>query len=213
MSETYRKTRRAALVLGGALLGFHMFMTALSQAPLSPAKMKYSDTVSGYLDPYFTQNWMLFAPTPMSENRGILARATCTNGTVSSFYDVSSRGIEKAQSSRFFPSRESRIVSNALQQLTYSDETLRRLREKRTNDKKPDIPQMPFEKVSEEQAVKLLSRYAYDQMPTACGGRTAKVQVRMYLHHLPPWSKRHSRSAEVEVTAKDFEWISTKELR
>ncbi len=64
MTHSYRTTRRAALVVGGALLGAHMTMAALSQAPLSPAKLVYGDRVAEYLDPYFSQNWQLFAPTP-----------------------------------------------------------------------------------------------------------------------------------------------------
>lgn len=76
MAKTYRTTRRAALLVGGALLGAHMTMAALSQAPLSPVKLVYGNRVAGYLDPYFSQNWQLFAPTPVSDDHGVLARVT-----------------------------------------------------------------------------------------------------------------------------------------
>ncbi|MDQ0942380.1 DUF5819 family protein [Streptomyces sp. V1I1] len=213
MTKTYRTTRRAALLIGGALLGAHMTMAALSQAPLSPAKLVYGDRVAEYLDPYFSQNWQLFAPTPVSDDRGILARAACADGSVSEYFDVSARGLEKAQSSRLFPSREVRIVSAGLQNVTSSEEILRRLREKQTNDKKPMLPPLPYEKVTEAEAVKSLSRYAYDQMPTACNGKAVKLQVRMYVHELPPWSKRNDSSAEGKVLVKDFAWTPTKDLR
>jgi hypothetical protein len=213
VTKTYRTTRRAALLIGGALLGAHMTMAALSQAPLSPAKLVYGDRVAEYLDPYFSQNWQLFAPTPVSDDRGILARAACADGSVSEYFDVSARGLEKAQSSRLFPSREVRIVSAGLQNVTSSEEILRRLREKQTNDKKPMLPPLPYEKVTEAEAVKSLSRYAYDQMPTACNGKAVKLQVRMYVHELPPWSKRNDSSAEGKVLVKDFAWTPTKDLR
>lgn len=190
-----------------------MTMAALSQAPLSPAKLVYGDTVTEYLDPYFSQNWMLFAPRPMSDSRGILARATCQDGSVSDFYDVSAGALQKVQDSRFFPSRDVRVVSSNIQNLTSSEEILRRLRQKQTNDKKPALPPMPYEKATEAESVKYLSRYAYDHMPTACGGESVKVQVRMYVHELPPWSKRRDSSAEGQVLTKDFDWIDTKELR
>ncbi|MFC9155925.1 DUF5819 family protein [Streptomyces bauhiniae] len=213
MTNAYRTTRRAALVVGGALLGAHMILAASSQAPLSPAKLVYGDRVAEYLDPYFSQNWQLFAPTPVSDDRGILARATCADGSVTQYYDVSAHGMKKARSSRFFPSREFRLVSASLQNITSSEELLRRIRRQQTNDKKPVLPPLPYEKATEAEAVKGLSRYAYDQMPTACDGEAAKVQVRMYVHELPPWSKRHDPSAEGKLMVKDFAWQEAGGLR
>ncbi|TXS55815.1 DUF5819 family protein [Streptomyces sp. t39] len=213
MTTTHRTTRRAALLIGGALLGVHMTLAALSQAPLSPAKLVYGDRVAAYLDPYFSQNWQLFAPTPMSDDRGILARATCRDGSVSAYYDVSAAALEKVQSSRFFPSRDVRIVSAALQNVTSSEELLRRLRQQQTNDKKPVLPPLPYEKVTEKEAVKTLARYAWDRMPAACDGRPERIQVRMYVRELPPWSRRNDPSAEDEVMVKDFDWVKREELR
>ncbi|MEU1278758.1 DUF5819 family protein [Streptomyces sp. NPDC005805] len=214
MTTEHRTTRRAALLVGGALLGVHMTVAALSQAPLSPAKLVYGDAVAEYLDPYFSQNWQLFAPSPMSDDRGIIARATCGDGSVSEYYDVSAEAMAKVQDSRFFPSRDVRVVSAALQNVTSSEELVRRVRQQQTNDKKPVLPPLPYEKVTEEEAVKTLSRYAYDRLPSACdGGPPQKVQVRMYVRQLPPWSKRNDPSAEDKVMVKDFGWVKSEELR
>ncbi|MFE2049750.1 DUF5819 family protein [Streptomyces sp. NPDC059459] len=213
MTHPYRTTRRAALVVGGALLGAHMTVAALSQAPLSPAKLVYGERVAEYLDPYFSQNWQLFAPTPVSDDRGILARVACADGSVTPYYDVSARGVEKAQNSRFFPSREVRIVSAHLQNITSSEELLQRIRQQQTNDKKPLLPPLPYERATEAESVRGLSRYAYDHMATVCEGGAVKVQVRMYVNELPPWSKRHDPSAEGKVLVKDFAWRKTRDLR
>ncbi|MCY0947638.1 DUF5819 family protein [Streptomyces antarcticus] len=50
--------------------------------PLTPMKIRYYNKVATYLEPCSAQNWMLFAPDPLSENRGILARAQCRDGSV-----------------------------------------------------------------------------------------------------------------------------------
>lgn len=213
MTDTYRNTRRVALAVGGALLGVQMALATFSQTPLNPLKLEHGQAVNDYLDPYFAQNWMLFAPNPVSDNRGILGRAVCSDGKKSDYFDVTARGIEKAQASRFFPSRETRIISNGLQNVTHQEEFLNRLRKKQTNDKKPALPELPYEKATEEQAIKSLSRYAFDQMPTACSGGAQKIQIRMYVEELPPWSKRHNQSAESKVLVKDFKWIDVKDLR
>ena len=214
MTTDHRMVRRAALIAGAVLLTVHFTASALSQAPLSPAKMRYFDTVSAYLDPYFTQNWMLFAPDPLMDDRGILARATCSDGTVSDDHDVTSAYIEKAQSSRFFPSRMSRLATSNIQQLSTRDEVLDRLRKGERNDKKPVTPLLPHEKKSQNEAVTFLSRYALDQMPSAvCSGKPKKIQIRMYLRKLPPWSQRHAPEAKGKVQAYRFDWRDVKELR
>ncbi|GAB3953419.1 DUF5819 family protein [Streptomyces sparsus] len=213
MTHIHRKVSRAALLLGGALLGFHMLMSALSQAPLSPAKLRYYDTVSGYLDPYFTQNWMLFAPDPLMDDRGILARAKCMDGNVTDYHDVTTPFVEQVQDSRFFPPRMSRVVTASVQQLSNGDELLMRLRKEARNDKKPVMPLMPHEKQSQADAITFVSRFAMDHMPTTCGGHPVKVQIRMYIHELPPWSKRNNPKTEGKVEVQDFPWRSTKGLR
>ncbi|WP_156464567.1 DUF5819 family protein [Aeromicrobium sp. Root495] len=61
----------ALLVL---VAGFHV--VAVSAAALPPNR--YSDAVRpvlGYLNPYFTQNWRLFAPNPVSSDRTIRFQA------------------------------------------------------------------------------------------------------------------------------------------
>lgn len=132
---------------------------------------------------------------------------------MSEYYDVSARGLEKVRSSRFFPSREVRAVSAHIQNITNSEEVLRRLRLRQTNDKKTVLPPLPHEKATEAGAVKSPSRYAYDQMSTVCNGKATKVQIRMHVETLPPWSERNSPSAEGKVMVKDFAWAGTGDLR
>lgn len=135
------------------------------------------------------------------------------HGEVSDYYDVTTPFVEQAQSSRFFPSRMSRVVTASVQQLSNSDELLVRLRNKARNDKKPAIPALPHEKRSQEEALAYVSRFALDHMPSVCNGPPAKVQIRMFIHELPPWSKRNSPEAEGEVSVQDFPWRKAERLR
>jgi hypothetical protein len=57
-----------------AVVGLHLASVTLAALPPN----RYSDAVRGqtsYLDPYFTQNWRLFAPSPISEDRELLFQA------------------------------------------------------------------------------------------------------------------------------------------
>ncbi|WP_405409036.1 DUF5819 family protein [Streptomyces decoyicus] len=203
-----------ALLLGAALLGTHFLMAALSQAPLSPAKVKYYHVVDSYLAPYFAQNWKLFAPDPLSDDRGILARAKCADGTTTEYFDVTTPYIKEVHSTRFFPSRMSRVVTGAIQRLTEMDEAARRVREKAERDEsKTPLPVLPEEKTSQEESVTFLARYSLDQMPQACNGNARKIQIRMHIHELPQWSQRNNAEAEGKVTVKDFSWQEASKLR
>ncbi|MFD3804887.1 DUF5819 family protein [Streptomyces sp. NPDC058619] len=208
-------TRRAALLIGAALLGLHFAAAAFSQMPLTPMKIRYYNKVATYLEPYSAQNWMLFAPDPLSENRGILARAQCRDGSVTSFYDVTAKYIAAAQSSRFFPSRMSRLVTGNMQQLSGSDAVLARLRESERTKNKAELPLMPHEKTSQQEALRFVSRYSLTQLPAnTCGDGAPpeQVQVRMYIQRLPPWSERHDPAAEGQVDAYDMEWMKAGDL-
>ncbi|MCX5172185.1 MULTISPECIES: DUF5819 family protein [Streptomyces] len=216
MTEQYRVVRRAVLLTGAALLGVHFTMTALSQAPLSPAKVRYQETVNAYMQPYFAQTWLLFAPDPLTDDRGIVARARCADNTVTKDYDVTTPYIKDVQDSRFFPSRMSRLVTGPVQEINNSDELLNRLRNDSQNDKKPLLPLMPHEKRSQSATVTYLSRYSLTQMPQACDGDVQAVQVRMYIHQLPPWSKRNAPEGatdEGKVEVYDFPWRKASALR
>lgn len=205
--------RRAALIFGAALLGAYFLLASFSQTPLTPVKVKYYDQVNAVMQPYLAQNWMLFAPNPMSEDRGILSRARCADGTVTDFYDVTQPYVEKLQHDRFFPSRVSRLVSGTITQLDNGDPLLQRLRDTRKEKKKKQLPLLPYEKTSQDQAERFMSRYSLAQMPGVCDGHPAAVQVRAYLHELPPWSKRKDASATGTTKYQDLAWREVGETK
>lgn len=201
------------LLVGAALLGFHFLVAAFSQAPLSPPKLRYYDAMTRYLHPYFTQNWMLFAPDPLTDDRGILARARCGDGSVTPYYDVTTPTIKSTQDSRFFPPRTARLISSTLQQLTQSDPVLSRIRETEKQKKSPVLPLLPIERTSRDDAARFLARFSLTQMPQACTGRTESIQVRVYYHEMPPWSQRNRPLTGGKVSAQDLEWLKAEDLR
>ncbi|MFG1666252.1 DUF5819 family protein [Streptomyces sp. Y7] len=219
MTVRHRRIQRAALLAGAALLGAHFSIAAFSQAPLSPAKIQLHAVISGYLEPYFTQNWSLFAPEPVKDNQGIVARAKCADGSVTDFYDVTAPLIKETQSDRFFPSRTVRLVSNGIQQLNDSDDLLLRLRQNdsETKDGKRDrpIPLTPYEKRQHEEAEWSLSRFALTQVNNVCAGgaRPTAVQARMYVEKLPPWSQRNNSAAKSKLDLYDLPWKKAVELQ
>jgi len=52
----------------GLIFVFHFGATALYLLPANPLTNLYSQSVSAYMDPIFTQNWNLFAPEPATSS-------------------------------------------------------------------------------------------------------------------------------------------------
>ncbi|MCW2839134.1 MAG: hypothetical protein JWR55_617 [Aeromicrobium sp.] len=63
--------RSAFIAVAVALVGLHLVSVTLAALPPN----RYSDAAreqTAYLSPYFAQNWRLFAPSPISEDRDLL---------------------------------------------------------------------------------------------------------------------------------------------
>lgn len=66
--------RSCFIAVAVAIVGLHLVSVTLAALPPN----RYSDAArsqTSYLDPYFTQNWRLFAPNPISEDRSLLFQA------------------------------------------------------------------------------------------------------------------------------------------
>jgi Family of unknown function (DUF5819) len=60
-------------------LTFHFVILFIFAMPLNPIQYTFMDQMHRYNDTFFTQNWRLFAPDPVSNNITVLARATFTS--------------------------------------------------------------------------------------------------------------------------------------
>ncbi|MGW5250367.1 DUF5819 family protein [Streptomyces sp. NPDC004129] len=168
--------------------------------------MRYYDEITSVTEPYLSQNWMLFAPDPLSDDRGILARVKCGNGRVTGFYDVTRPYVARTQHDRFFPSRVDRLASGTITQLDTPDPVLERLRNQEVEKKKRPVPLLPAEKSSRNKAETFLARFSLSKLTDVCEGQPSAVQVRIYVHELPSWSQRKDSSARGNTRFEDLKW-------
>lgn len=193
--------KRSLLTAAGLSLVSGFGLCALTVAgPVTPIQFDVGP-VANLLNPHFSQNWQLFAPDPISDERGVVARLRCSDGETE-WFDISSASIAATQSSRFFPSRESRIISNALIERFGQDNLTKRLAENdradlvETNDR------------AQRRAERVLARYA--ARVGSCSSSSSDpeaAQLRYVIRSLPPWSKRGDRSAFGEAKTLDSKWI------
>lgn len=76
--DGYREPPPIAKGLAVVVVGFpaiHLAITFLHNAPPNPVKESLQAEVDSYMQPFFGQNWSLFAPNPINSEDTILVRA------------------------------------------------------------------------------------------------------------------------------------------
>lgn len=58
------------------LLFIHFSLVGLTLLPSNPISHVFKLQIRGYVDPFFTQNWNLFAPNPIASNQTLLIKFT-----------------------------------------------------------------------------------------------------------------------------------------
>ena len=184
--------------------------------PTTPLSFAAVGPVSTVMQPHFTQNWSLFAPDPISEERGIAARFECADGSGTDFVDITTPVVKALQADRFFPSRESRLFSNGILERFAEDSVLQELRESENTDAlgSPVAQDLRAEEeAGHRSAEAMLARYAVVKGGSECGATPGvssvrAVQLRYVFHAFPGWSGRHDLSTRGEITYTDSDWVT-----
>jgi hypothetical protein len=219
-----------------AAMAMHFLATALFVAPLNPIKLEWGDEIACYMTPYFEQNWSLFAPNPISEERGMLVRARVTDvdGTIRTtpFADITNPAIEAVHGNRVFPSRHARLVSSGIQMLSWEDPVIERYRQTLRKRQEAQLEQPPPERAAgptpaepspdgtspveppltppeqryRARTERFLQTLASAESVRRWGPEVVAVQVRLVRHEFPRFSERRSERTGL-VTYEDLVWM------
>lgn len=224
MNRRTRLARRLALGVSAVALVIYPLSALVLAGPKTPITFALYPTVASYMHPHFPQNWNLFAPDPISEERGALARYRCSSGSApTDWVNITQRGIDKVHATRLFPSRESRVVSNSIITRFREDDVILRVDKRRAaasdagqepsgeSATHPDPFLDPLREASKQEKQdieRVLARYASAREDAVCDGSPAsEVQIRFVFHKFPGWSSRDDLTATGEVQTFDTEWI------
>lgn len=85
------------LAVAGAcgVLALHFGITFLHVAPLNPVSQQLSALTSTWTSPFFTQNWELFAPDPVSRDTGVLVTGSIGGEEIGRYLDLSTPMLER----------------------------------------------------------------------------------------------------------------------
>jgi hypothetical protein len=191
--------RQIAALAGLGVVGCFSMAALVLSGPVTPIKFDVGPAAA-VLNPHLSQSWQLFAPDPISDERGVVARMRCAGG-VTGWKDISSAPIARTQGSRFFPPRESRVLSNAIVERFAHDDITKRLEEKKRS------ALLPADDAAARRAEHVLARYAVRVAPCPKGDTADRVQLRYVTRDIPAWSKRSTGAGRVEAAITDSDWI------
>jgi hypothetical protein len=92
-------------ILACAAFVTHFTLVEFGNLPEDPIQVRLSTWIEPYVHPLFLQNWNFFAPSPISEDVGVVARAqTCTTGrgcTMTPWINISEPLVQSMRRNRF----------------------------------------------------------------------------------------------------------------
>jgi len=206
-----RWRRRTATVIASALITTYFAAVIVHVGPLNTVKIRHGDQASRVLVPYFDQNWSLFAPDPISSERGILVRGR-ESGTarVTEWLDVTSSANSDSRSRVLLSPRTSRIISNGLS-MYLSPNPYRALIIEKATAEDLEIDESAFELTPEEEsfqsnAVEMMVRYASTRALVRWGSSIDEIQIRIVVHDFPAFSQRSQWGDVGSIRTEDLPW-------
>ncbi len=197
----------SAITMAAAAAAY-LVITVLYLAPPNPVAVLHMQTINTVMYPFFSQNWHLFAPSPIRTNFILTAR--CREGDkVTEWQDLSTPMLARHHRDRNSPmGRLLRTQTTAVHQVLgrSSDEWLPLIcRRDRT------LPVCRGEdqasRRARETALFIINRVASAACDQLIGvGRASAVQGRILVHQPPPWSQRHVPSVAGTTRYVQLPW-------
>jgi len=215
-----RVLRRLAphLVAGTLILALavHFGFTLLYLAPANAVGLRARPIVNRYMEPYFRQNWSLFAPDPLVDTRHLLVSCRVSDGRGGTrdteWADITTPLREKRAVYRVGPSAPlERTQMGPLHMiLAPGDRLVERLA--RRKDAEAQFASLLAEYESEraraaERGHRLLRRVASAACDRILGaGATSAVAMRMRVTESPPFSHRSDPLSTSASRYVEFPW-------
>lgn len=103
----------AAAGVAGLLFAVHVVCTALYLLPRNPLTAVWDGPVRAYMEPLFSQRWLLFAPEPATNSLKLWSRYDC-GGSWTRWRDPAAPLLEEHQRNRLSPAGKQLYVANGL---------------------------------------------------------------------------------------------------
>lgn len=200
------------------LLSFHFLVVVAHNSPPNPVKLRHALFINGYMNTFFTQDWHLFSPNPISYDAVLLVKSRIkhrtTGGVVETdWVDITTPLLERMHESRFSSLGSlTHIHVYTLLQRSLSPGVNEYMKRFCKDD--PNNPSCNGEtseaKARNERADKLMTRVASAHAFKLYGAEhdVEQVKVRIVINKFPRFSQRAQPDEQGEFSYHEFEWMS-----
>lgn len=194
----------------GLVVGYGTLCLIVS-GPDNVVQQRAGGLAAAVMEPYGSQNWRLFAPSPISVGRGVRAWARCDSGETTAGHDLSAIRQRTLQQQRFFPAREPRTVSGPLS-LIFDDDPLGHLSSaRRPLDAEPVFDgYAPAALERYRRGERLIAAVAARDLGPSCTGEVDAVKLRYYVVVFPRWPDRDSPTVTDSEYSFDSGWVDVR---
>lgn len=218
MSTKLRFKRLALHVLPPALLAVlvgHFTMTLLYLMPVNPIKLRVERVVGGYIEPFFAQNWSLFAPDPLVDTRDLLVscRVAAPEARETPWMNVTAPVRKLKQESILSPAERIDRVQMAGMYLAFQPEDIESRHIHEAQEDVSEEVQTALEAVlakrraDRDTGVRLMNRIASAACDQRFGsGATSAVRVQVIITKPPPFSRRFAPVSTGKKFHTEFDW-------
>ncbi|CAN95603.1 putative secreted protein [Sorangium cellulosum So ce56] len=231
MRRLLRVLSTSAPALLAAALCFHFAMTLAYLTPQNPLQLRFARLISGYMNPFFEQNWHLFAPDPITDTRLVMVACRLNepdgSTTETGWTDITTPYWESHLENRLGPAtRLGRSVTGAARMIYTVDPTSLQMAKKLDQQRAraqaggggaeaPDaqVAERLRDEVKKEQDAgvqlgkSVLERAGSAHCDSLYGrSRTAAVRLRLAVLKFPRFSRRDLPDSKGELTYYDFDW-------
>jgi hypothetical protein len=190
----------SVVLVGAALLFGHFFILFLYNGPPNPVQKRNYEAIARYVEPYFSQDWRLFAPNPINFNSQILVRAKIGDGATperqTPWLNLTAPAIAQVQG-RLLPTRLYRVVGGGVNMLIDAG-----LGPAKNGEESKSIPRDPLQ----ERAIKYVSTIATLAARVEWGDGVSAIQIRTTHQKIPDFAEQNKCRAD-QVRRHDLDWM------
>lgn len=203
--------RRTAAALAVIVVGTYVIAILVLTGPTNALSIRAQGVTHAVMRPHLDQNWRLFAPTPVSDERGLLMRAwRAGEDAPTAWVDITSPAIASSRALGPFSPRTARVISSGLQ-MYFQPSPLQLLALEQAQRRGEPAPDHDDEELSPAQqrymqrALDLLHRFAAHEAHSRWPRDVTEVQIRIVVHEFPSFSERARWDELGEVRTIDLE--------
>ncbi len=200
----------SVLLVVGGFASLYIASTFLYLTPPNPVKLELYPVIYALEQPYFSQNWHLFAPNPVKSNFVLAVRCRLLDGAVTRWHDPVTPLLAAHHRNRLSPmGKVLRVPQHAIFAFLgrSTDEWRSLLCRHKPNTpicRRPD----PVTQKQRDLGKFMLHRLSSAACDSLVGtGRSTAVQIRILLHKPPPFSQRHLPSEAGSTTYVTLPWL------